>query len=97
MTIDPTDAIGALLARAEKAHAVYEQTELNGVYDQDWPRWYAAFAVENGIGELLGRVGTSDSLANFLLVTYDEFRRTQAEPDEPWSAFTARRIVADLW
>ena len=97
MTVDPTDAIDALLARAEQAHGVYERTDLNGVYDQDWPRWYAAYAVENGIGELLGRKGTSESLARFLLVTYDEFRRTQSEPDEPWSSYTARRIVAELW
>lgn len=97
MTVDPTEAITALLARAEAAHAVYERTELNGVYDQDWPRWYAAYAVEHGIGKLLERQGTSDSLARFLLVTYDEFRRTQSEPDELWAAYTARRIVAELW
>ena len=97
MSPDQVDAIAALLAGAETAHGVYERTELNGVYDQDWPRWYAGYAIEHGIEELLGREGTADSFARFLLVTYDEYRRTQSEPDEPWAAYTARRILAELW
>jgi hypothetical protein len=28
------------------AHGVYEEGELNGVYDQNWPAWYAAYLVE---------------------------------------------------
>ena len=46
------DAIEALLAEAEQAHGTYEATVLQGVYDQDWPRWYAGYAVEHGVAEI---------------------------------------------
>ena len=45
-----TEAIDALLVRAAAAHGEFEETELQGVYDQAWPRWYATYAVEHGIG-----------------------------------------------
>jgi hypothetical protein len=31
-----------LLKRAAAAHHIYEKRELGGVYDKDWPQWYAA-------------------------------------------------------
>ena len=43
MTVDRIEAVTALLVQAEGAHGVYETTELHGVYDQDWARWYAAY------------------------------------------------------
>lgn len=52
---DRADAVAALLVEAEQAHGVYEAAELNGVYDREWPGWYAAYAVEHGIGGLLGQ------------------------------------------
>ena len=64
MATDRIGALEALLAEAEAAHGVYETTELNGVYDQDWPRWYAAYAVDHGIGALLGRDVSVDELAS---------------------------------
>ena len=57
MTTDRIAALEALLAETEAAHGAYETTELNGVYDQEWPRWYAAYAVEHGIGEIRGPRG----------------------------------------
>lgn len=96
MTIDRVQAIDELLVRAESAHGVYERTELHGVYDQDWPRWYARFAVEHGIGALVGREVTADELAAFLARTNAELERSEPKPDEPWSAHTARRIAAEL-
>ena len=60
------EALAALLARTGEAHGVFEETELNGVYDQEWPRWYAAYAVDHGIGALIGRDITADELALFL-------------------------------
>ena len=47
--------MSAVFDQAEMAHGRYEATELNGVYDQHWPRWYAAYAVEHGIGALVDR------------------------------------------
>lgn len=29
------------LKRTAAAHGVYEEEVLNGVYDDDWPQWYA--------------------------------------------------------
>ena len=96
MTVDRVEAINELLVRAEAAHGVYERTELDGVYDREWPRWYAGFAVEHGIGALVGREVTTDELAGFLARTNAELEGTDPKPDEPWSAHTARRIVAEL-
>jgi hypothetical protein len=93
---DRTEAIGALLVEAEKAHAVYEADELGGVYDEEWPRWYAAYAVDHGMGELLGHHVQADRLADFLAAGFDEFKQEDPPPDEPWSAYLARRIVQGL-
>ncbi|MFE5408162.1 hypothetical protein [Microbacterium sp. NPDC056569] len=32
-----------LLIRTAEAHGGYERDVLGGVYDEAWPRWYAAF------------------------------------------------------
>jgi hypothetical protein len=88
------DAVAALLSQAEQAHGTYEATELNGVYDQGWPTWYAAYAVEHGIGELVGRDLPADQLSGILASTFDEFKQADPGPTEPWAAWTARRIAA---
>lgn len=36
-----TDILRDALRRAAEAHGVYEAEELGGVYDEDWPQWYA--------------------------------------------------------
>ncbi|MDQ2935725.1 MAG: hypothetical protein M3R49_12270 [Chloroflexota bacterium] len=96
MTADRTEAIDTLLMQAEEAHGIYEGTDLNGVYDQDWPRWYAAYAVEHGIGTLVGHEVTTDALAAFLATSNAEFQRAERTPAEPWAAYTAQRIAAEL-
>jgi hypothetical protein len=96
VTADRTHAIEALLAETEVAHGAYEQAELNGVYDREWPRWYAAYAVEHGIGTFVGREVTADELATFLTRTFGEFQHADPKPTEPWSTYTARRIAGDL-
>jgi len=93
---DRTEAIIVLLAQAKQAHGVFETTELNGVYDQEWPRWYAVYAVEHGIEALVGHAVTTDTLAQFLASTFVEFQQTEPKPIEPWAAYTARRIAAEL-
>ena len=96
MAADRIEAVKALLVETMEAHGTFEETELNGVYDQEWPRWYAAYAVEHGIGSLLGRPLTADELAAFLASSNAEFERTEPKPMEPWAAYTARRLTADL-
>lgn len=36
------DAILRLLTGAAAAHGIYEAEELDGIYDEGWPQWYAA-------------------------------------------------------
>jgi hypothetical protein len=93
---DRTGAIEALLSQAEAAHGVYETTELGGIYDEAWAAWYAAYAVEHGIGDLVGRPLTADELEPLLVTAFAEFKGLDPRPTEPWSAWTARRIAAEL-
>ena len=93
---DRTEAVMTLLAQAEQAHGEFETAELGGVYDQDWPRWYAAYAIEHGLGALVGHPVTTDQLAQFLAGTFGDFQNAEPEPSEPWTAYTARRITAEL-
>jgi hypothetical protein len=44
-----------LLKEAEAAHGEYEQKELGGERDEDWPAWYAGYIVDK-----LSDVGNGD-------------------------------------
>jgi hypothetical protein len=96
MNTDRIGALNALLAQTEQAHGEFETTELHGVYDRAWPRWYATYAVEHGIGTLVGRAVTADELAELLASSWAELEQAEPRPSEPWAAWTARRIAADL-
>jgi hypothetical protein len=96
VTVGPIDAVTTLLVQAEAAHGVYETTELNGVYDREWARWYAAYAVDHGLGAIVGRDITTDRMADLLATSFAEFQRADPKPVEPWSAYAARRIVAEV-
>ena len=96
MATDNIEALEALLGETERAHGVYETAQLHGVYDKDWPRWYARYAVDHGIGALLGRDVTADELARFLASGWDESQRADPKPAEPWAAYAARQIAAGL-
>jgi hypothetical protein len=91
-----TDTITALLAEAGEAHGRYEATELQGVYDQDWPGWYAAYAVEHGLGDLLGHRVATDHLAAFLASSNVDLEQIEPELRESWATYTARRIASEL-
>jgi hypothetical protein len=93
MTNERVAAIEALLAESEAAHGEFERTELGGTYDQDWPRWYARYAVEHGIGDILGRSITADQLAQTLSTTWAEFERADPRPSEGWTTYIARRLA----
>jgi hypothetical protein len=95
-TTDRIDAVRVLLGEAEAAHGVYETTELKGVYDQAWPSWYAAYAVDHGIGDLLGHPVVVETLAELFGRTFKDFKESEPRPTEPWAGYTARRIVAEL-
>ena len=95
MTTDRTPALEALLVETEAAHGAYETTELNGVYDQDWPRWYASYAVDHGIGAILGREMTAEELTDRLKAGWDEFERAEPRPDS-WATYLAGRLAEKL-
>ena len=96
MSTERIAAVHALLVQAQEAHHEFEATDLKGVYDEEWPRWYAAYAVEHGLGAHLGHAITIDRLAQFLADSYVEFEGTEPKPTEPWPAYIARRITAEL-
>jgi hypothetical protein len=96
MAADRSEAVSALLVETMEAHGRFEETELSGVYDQEWPRWYAAYAVEHGIGALVGHAVTIDQLAQFLASSNVDFEQTAPKAAEPWADYTARRITAEL-
>ena len=94
MAQDRVEEIAALLVQAGSAHHQYEQTALKGVYDQEWPRWYAGYVVEQGISALLGHVVTVDQVTAFFITSYREFQRLK--PNEDWAVFTARQLQTQL-
>jgi hypothetical protein len=96
MDSDRIDAVNALLIEAKEAHGRFEATELNGVYDEEWPRWYAEYLVEHGLGSQVGHPIPTDRLAQFLSNSYAEFEATEPKPSEPWAPYIARRITAEL-
>jgi hypothetical protein len=96
MTTQPTEALTRLFTETEAAHGVYETTELGGVYDEEWPGWYATYAVEHGIGALVGHDITADDLALLLTRGWGELSALDPRPDEPWSSWMARWLFGEL-
>lgn len=96
MEADRSTAVAALLREAELAHAEHEANDLGGVYDQEWPRWYATYAVGHGLAEILGHDVTEDDLATFLADSYAEFASADPRPSAPWAEYTASRISTGL-
>ncbi len=96
MNIDRINAITALLGETGAAHGVYEETVLRGVYHKEWAGWYAAYAVDHGIGQLIGHAVTADHLARFLASTNVDFEQTKPKPTDTWAVYTARRVATEL-
>jgi hypothetical protein len=96
VTGDRIGALEALLTRTEAAHGDYETDELGGVYDRDWASWYARYAVEHGVGELVGRAVTADELAAFFTSSWGDAQRADPKPTESWATYTARQIADGL-
>jgi hypothetical protein len=88
------EQIADLLSRAGAAHHTFEQNELGGVYDADWPAWYADWVLQNGLNDLLG----NDLDVNTLGPLLAEINNThqQADTDLSWAQFTAQ-VLAETY
>jgi hypothetical protein len=93
MNDDRIEAVQALLSETEAAHGEYESSQLGGVYDEAWPQWYASYAVEHGMADVLGRPVTAQSLAEQLTSGWAAYQALDPAPVEPWGMFIARRIA----
>ncbi|MDB5541513.1 MAG: hypothetical protein JWQ89_3240 [Devosia sp.] len=54
-----TEVLLAALKGAAKAHGAYEAKELGGVYDDNWPQWYAEH-MTHALGEAGYRLSRID-------------------------------------
>ena len=96
MTDERVRAIEALLTAAGDAHEVFERDELHGVYDEHWPAWYARYAVEHGLGAILGRDVDAQAASEYFARTWAEAQTSGSKPAEPWATWMARRVATEL-
>jgi hypothetical protein len=97
MAATPETAVAALLREAEAAHGEYETSVLGGVFDQDWPRWYAAWLLDHGLADHLTGAGRGDvdRLAERLAQLAADYEREK--PTDPWPDVYALGLVAEPW
>jgi hypothetical protein len=98
LTMETTQeqAVAALLREAETAHGVYEATVLGGVFDEDWPAWYAAYLLDHGLGDRLPGGESLDvaTLTAMLARLAADYQR--GEQASSWPDIYARGIVAAI-
>jgi len=79
--------IRALLASASSAHRNFEQNELAGVRDEEWPAWYSSYLLAHGLDRLIDHKISEAELSLLLMTCDDEFRSDQ--PLEEWPDYYA--------
>ena len=96
METAPEQAVAALLREAETAHVAYETDVLSGVFDEDWPTWYAAYLLDHGLGDHLPGAENLDvtTLTAMLARLAVDYQR--GEQASPWPDVYARGIVAGV-
>ena len=94
MSPERENRIASLLTAAVSAHHTYEQEELGGECDQDWPQWYAAWLLENGLASAFAPPPGQQALAGALERISAEHKGTDGE--QSWAEFTAPRLLADF-
>jgi hypothetical protein len=94
MTLNIVREISSLLTQAGMAHHEYEQNILKGVYDRDWARWYADYALTNGLNRLLNTSLTLEQLTQLLVQTSSQYEAEN--PAQSWSDYTAEKIYSSL-
>ena len=85
------EKVSHLLSQAGGAHHTYEQTVLNGVYDQVWPAWYADYVIAHGLNELLPQPVSVEQLNHFLTESFQRYEQT--DKGQTWADFTAADLA----
>jgi hypothetical protein len=83
--------IATLLSQAGSAHHHFEQTILKGIYDQEWPAWYADYLVQHGLAEMLSTPVAVELLSHFLAENYELYKRENSKLG--WADYTAQQLV----
>ena len=86
--------LAARLSQAEAAHGVYEREQLAGVFDEEWPRWYAEYLVAHGVSEVAPELADVERLT-VMLAACDAAHRSEGSSEE-WEPFYARRMLSGL-
>jgi hypothetical protein len=94
METTPEQAVAALLRETATAHGAYETNVLGGVFDEDWPAWYAAYLLDHGLSDHLPGGASLDvaNLTAMLARLAADYK--QGEQSSPWPDVYARGIVA---
>jgi hypothetical protein len=94
MPTETETSIARLLSETLEAHGAYETTALAGVYDEEWPGWYATYLLDHGLPDLVPQTGKLDAaqLAAILKQLDADYRREQPEGD--WPACDTERLSA---
>ena len=79
-----------ILRQASTAHGDYETNILNGVYDDNWPVWYAAYVV----GALGIEVIRPAKLTRLLALAHKAHQQEDSKAD--WPTFYADYIINNL-
>ena len=91
MAQEKTLLIEELLKQTSAAHGEYETTVLNGVYDQEWAAWYARWAVEHGLNDLVKQPMDAEQWSQIL--THLNEQHQQTDHQQTWAEFTAQQIA----
>ena len=87
-------AVAALLREAETAHGAYETNDLAGVYDEEWPAWYAADLLDHGLADHLPGAEGLDVANLTAMLTRLAADYERGEQSRPWPDVYAEGIVA---
>lgn len=93
-----TSRLVDLLVQTGEAHGEYEELELQGMRDEQWPTWYAVYLRRNGLSQLLGGTSSQESvIANLesVLVEADtSYKDSKKAETEKWPEYFARHLLS---
>jgi hypothetical protein len=94
MADERESTVAQLLDETESKHGAYEQEELGGERDEQWASWYARYALEHDIGDVLSTTPEIGRLAEILTEATAEHEREGSE--QGWSEYAAAMVVDRL-